>query len=301
VRAPRALIPLLAVAGAAAVVVTAGAGAAFEEDPSSGGPVVADASVDVPAATVNAMTWNVCGGTGCPMGADPAALIEQIERRMAGSEVGGQRVRMNAVFLQEVCSGHIDRLKDRLRTWSWAFASERANGGADRRCGGGQGELGVAVGAETSLSDVEKVRLPSPERHGRSAVCGLVAGWHTRLCSVQLSTEQPDDDPLGRWRAEQIERLTAFATGKRVIIGGDLAEPPHSGVLDPLYRDLAECDQGPNDSRTGEPTRLDGTGRTVAKTDYLFISKAARASCGVSPPDARASDHYPVTATVRFR
>ncbi|MEW2356014.1 endonuclease/exonuclease/phosphatase family protein [Spirillospora sp. NPDC029432] len=301
-RAPRALIPLLAVCGAAAVVATAGAGAAIELDPDARGPALADAAEEVPPATVNAMTWNVCGDTGCPLGTRPDELVKEISQRTASNEVGGRRVRMNAVLLQEVCSGHVDTLRKSgaLRSWSWTFAPMRS-GGAKRTCANGQGEYGVAVGAESALSEIEEKRLPSPDRHGRSAVCGTVAAWQTRLCSVQLSSAQPDDDPGGAWRGKQIGELAGFAEESRVIVGGDFTERPESPALDPLYRDFAECDQGPGESRTGALTQQGPGGTAVAKTSYLFISKEAGASCGVSSAPVAASDHRPLAAAVRFR
>jgi endonuclease/exonuclease/phosphatase family metal-dependent hydrolase len=304
VRPPRALIPLLAVVGAAAVVVTAGAGAAIDKIPGTAGPALADAAAEaLPPASVNAMTWNVCGDTGCPLGARPGELATEIARQLAGSEVGGRTVGMNAVFLQEVCSGHLDTLKgnDRLRSWSWAFAPSRTTGGAERACANGQGRLGVAVGTESPMSDVAEVKLPSPDRYGRSAVCGTVGTWGARLCGVQLSSSQWDDDPRGQWRAKQIGVLGELAVQDRVIIGGDFTERPESPALDPLYKTFAECDQGPNESRTGAMTQQDWRGTAVAKTDYLFISKTAGASCGVSGTPTRASDHRPLAAAVHFR
>ncbi|GLZ07243.1 hypothetical protein Acsp03_47090 [Actinomadura sp. NBRC 104412] len=302
-RAPRALIPLFAVAGAAAVVVTAGARAAIEEGPSAAAPTLADAGENAPFTAINAMTWNVCGDLGCPSPADPAGAAAQVAQRVAASEVGGRQVRLNAVLLQEVCSGHLDALRavTGLRSWSWAFAPERARGGGDRECGNGRGTLGVAIGTDSALSDVERVRLPSPDAHGRSMVCGTVGAWRARLCSVQVSSGGWDDDPRGRWRAKQIAAITERAAGRRVIVGGDLAERPESPVLDPLYRSLAECDQGPGESRTGAMTLLDQRGTPVAKTDYLFISKSAGVSCGVSPAPVRTSDHHPLAAAIRFR
>ncbi|MFF5265155.1 endonuclease/exonuclease/phosphatase family protein [Actinomadura viridis] len=302
-RAPRALIPLLAVCGAAAVVVTAGAGAAIEHGPAARGPALADAAEALPPATVNTMTWNVCGDTGCPMGDRPAELAEEIAAETARNEVGGRRVSMNAVFLQEVCSGHVDKLRATggLRSWNWAFAPSRTAGGAERACANGQGRMGVAVGAESPLSEVEEVRLPSPENHGRSAVCGTATAWQARLCSVQLSSTRWDDDPRGEWRGKQIGKLAELAAENRVIVGGDFTERPESAALDPLYREFAECDQGPGDARSGAMTQQDWRGTTVAKTDYLFISKTAGTSCGVPHTPVRSSDHRPLAATVRFR
>ena len=304
VRPPRALIPLLAVTGAAAVVATAGAGAAIEKIPAAG-PALADTTDEEapPPVSVNAVTWNVCGDTGCPLGARPGELAAEIARRLAGSEVGGRTVPMNAVFLQEVCSGHVDTLKEtaRLRSWSWAFAAYRTAGGAERTCANGQGRFGVAVGTQAPMSDVKEVRLPSPDRHGRSAVCGTVESWHARLCGVRLSTARWDDDPRGRWRGKQVAALGRLVSEERVIIGGDFTERPDSPVLDPLYRDFAECDQGPNESRSGAMTQQDGTGAAIAKTDYLFITKTASASCYVSNTPTRASDHRPLAGSVRFR
>ncbi|WP_030170403.1 endonuclease/exonuclease/phosphatase family protein [Spirillospora albida] len=293
-RAPRALIPLLSVCAAAAVVTAAGAGAAIE-GLSGGGPALADSASEASTVTVNAMTWNVCGDAepGCPLGARPAELTRQIAQQMRATEVGGRRVRTDAVFLQRVCSGHVDGLKkiDPFGTWSWAFAPAPKG----RACANGQGRLGVAVGTRAALTDVRQVALPSPAGAGRVAVCGEVASWSARVCATQFSAED------GEWRGRQARALANLAgSAVRVVVGGDLAERPESPVLDPLYAAYDECDQGPGGARTGEKTRQDWRGQDVEKNDYLFISKSAGVSCAVPDAPVRASDHRPLSAVIRF-
>ncbi|MEV4254758.1 endonuclease/exonuclease/phosphatase family protein, partial [Spirillospora sp. NPDC049652] len=70
-RAPRALIPLLAVCGAGVVVALAGAGAAIEKSPALGSTDAGRpqrAAADGPV-SVTALTWDVCGDAepGCPL------------------------------------------------------------------------------------------------------------------------------------------------------------------------------------------------------------------------------------------
>lgn len=302
-RAPRALIPLLAVCGAAAVVVTAGAGAAIEGAPDLG-PAHADAARELPAATVTAMTWNVCGDAapGCPLGSRPAELVREIPQQLAEVRVGGRKVNLDAVFLQEVCSEQVSALGKAapFQSWSWEFAAYRDVNGKPRDCANGQGRLGVAIGARERLTDARVTELPSPPKLRRVALCAQVDAWHAKLCTTRLSTTRWDDDPRGDYRPRQSRRLAEFAGTGRVLIGGDLAEEPESRNLDALYRQYAECDQGPGTARTGAETKQDWRGAALEKTDYLFASGAAGISCGVPETPVRASDHRPVGAVVRF-
>ncbi|MQY05227.1 endonuclease/exonuclease/phosphatase family protein [Actinomadura macrotermitis] len=293
-RAPRALIPLLAVCGAGAVVAFAGAGAAIEKGSASG---LSDEAAPEPVqATITTMTWSACGDTapGCPLGARPADLARRIVQESGGNLVGGRRVRADAVFLQEVCAGHVGALEKTaaLRGWSWAFAPY----GPARKCANGQGRSGVAIGTRAKLADVRREALPAPAGQGRSVLCGTVEQWQTRLCTARFSGAE---DPRGEWRRKQARRLGELAGSGRVIFGGDLVDEPAGKPLDALYGAYDECDQGP-EARAGAKTRQDWSGQAVAKTDYLFTTRSAGVSCGVSPDPNRASDHRPLTAVVRF-
>ncbi|QXJ22944.1 endonuclease/exonuclease/phosphatase family protein [Actinomadura graeca] len=296
-RVPRALIPLLSVCGAAAVVAAAGAGAAIDGLP-GGGPAHADGARGVSAVTVKVTTWNVCGtpAPGCPLGADPAALTRRIVQQVGGTEAGGHKGGPAAVFLQEVCSGQVQALKKSGRRWNWAFAPFT---GAPS-CAAGQGRPGVAVGAQAPLTGVRTSPLPSPSRTGRVAVCGDVPSWNTRLCATQFSVA--GEDPSGEWRRKQVDALGTLAgTGVRAVVGGDLSDSPGSAVLDPLYRSYDECDQGAGGARSGAGTAQDWRGAATEKTDYLFVSKGAAASCAVPAAPVASSDHRPLSAVIRFR
>ncbi|MFI6514623.1 endonuclease/exonuclease/phosphatase family protein [Spirillospora sp. NPDC050679] len=303
-RAPRALIPLLAVGGAAAVLAAAGAGAAIKELPSFG-PAHADGGRAPAPASVTAVTWNVCGDAepGCRLGSQPAELTRRIAQQARTTVVGGRKVRPDVLFLQEVCSGHLTALGKTasMDGWTWAFASNGKAGGKPRACVNGQGQYGVALGVRVRpMTDVRQVRLPAPQAHGRATVCATVKAWRTRLCSTQLSSARWDDDPRGEWRRKQVRQLATLVGHGRVVIAGDFTERPQSKTLDPLYRDYAECDQGP-DPRDGAKTLQDWQGRAVEKTDYLFTTKSASVSCGVATTPTQFSDHRPMSARVRFR
>ncbi|XRQ09513.1 endonuclease/exonuclease/phosphatase family protein [Actinomadura welshii] len=294
-RSPRALIPLFSVCAAAAVVTAAATGAGIEDIPGGGGPAHADgAAAPAPdAVTINAMTWNVCGDAepGCPLGADPAALGEEIVQRINATEVGGREVTTNAVLLQEVCEGHVRGFKKDLAGWSWAFAP--APGSAS--CAQGQGRLGVAVGTDAPLTGTEKTELPAPAGRKPLVLCGEVPSWTARVCVTQLSPSEG-----GEWRRKQARALADAAGTGRVLVGGDLADTPDSPSLDPLYDAYAECDQS-GTSRTGAKTRQDWRGTAVEKTDYLFITRSAAVSCSVPNSRSKASDHRPLSAAVRYR
>src|SRR5690606_6059414 len=145
------------------VVSAAAAGAAIEDVQGGESPAHADAAVADPApeaVTINAITWNVCGGAepGCPLGTDPETLGDEILRRMDATEVGGRKVRPNAVFLQEVCEGQVRRFTTTAKGWSWAFAP--IPGGSS--CAKGQGRVGVAIGTDAPLAETKETRLPAP-------------------------------------------------------------------------------------------------------------------------------------------
>ncbi|MBO2464665.1 endonuclease/exonuclease/phosphatase family protein [Actinomadura violacea] len=299
-RAPRALIPLLSVCGAAAVVTAAGVGADIDGLP-GGGPAHADGAVrkPPPKATVTALTWNVCGTAepGCPLGARPAELAKRVADQLHTTEVGGRKVRANAAFLQEICSGQVEALKKAswFASWSWEFAAYPDG----RACAGNQGRPGVAIGARAALTGARPTRLPSPSGNRRVALCGEAAAWRTRLCVTQFSS--PAEDPQGEWRRKQARAYADLAgTGTRVIAGGDLAATPENAALDPLYRAYAECDQS-GTARTGGKTLQDWKGTALEKDDYLFITKSATASCSVPASATKASDHRPLSAVIRFR
>jgi endonuclease/exonuclease/phosphatase family metal-dependent hydrolase len=292
VRSPRALIPLLSVCAAAAVVTIAAAGASIEGLPGSGGPAHADGAVEPPpAVTINAVTWNVCGASGCPSGAAPETLTKQIVQRMHATEVGGRKVKTNAVLLQEVCEGHVRTFKKSMGSWSWAFAAS-PDGSS---CGQGHGRAGVALGTEAPLTATRQAKLPAPPGRTRLALCGEVPSWATRVCVTRLSVAEGD-----AWRQKQARALTALAGTGRVLLGGDFAAGPDSPALDPLYAAYDECDQT-GTSRTGANTRQNWQGTAVEKTDYLFITKSAAVSCSVPTARTTISDHRPMSAEVRFK
>ncbi|MFG1998093.1 endonuclease/exonuclease/phosphatase family protein [Spirillospora sp. NPDC048911] len=299
-RAPRALIPLLAVAGAAVVVVTAGAGAAIEQGDDSG-PPRADAAQATRTTAVNVLNWNVCGDTDarCPLGTKPAEVVKTVVTQMKNNVVSGRKVKADAVFLQEVCSGHVKAIAEQTGTnaWSWKFAPVLQTNGKPATCKNGQGQLGVGMGTEHEITGVEKVYLPSPRARRQVALCGNVASLgNLRLCTAQLS-----DEPNGEWRRKQTQKIVSLAGAGRVVFGGDFNDQPKQPALDVLYRSFAECDQAAGGARAGERTHQNAQGLAVAKTDYVFATKTAGIACEVPNLPVRTSDHRPIAAVVHFR
>ncbi|GAA2617047.1 endonuclease/exonuclease/phosphatase family protein [Actinomadura fulvescens] len=295
-RAPRALIPLLAVSGAAVVVVTAGAGAAIEQgdDP---GPPAADMAQDTRTTAVNVLNWNVCGDTDPRCGAKPADVVKTVSAQLKGNVVSGRRIKANAVFLQEICLGQVKAIAAGTGTWSWQFAPVLRADGKPAACANGQGQFGIALGSQHEISGVEKVYLPAPRARRQPALCGNVASWsNLRLCTAQLS-----DEPNGEWRRRQTQKITALAGAGRVVFGGDFNEQPNKPALDVLYRSFGECDQTAGGARTGERTYQNAQGLAVAKTDYVFATKTAGIACEVPNQPVRSSDHRPIAAVVHFR
>ncbi|MFC5186605.1 endonuclease/exonuclease/phosphatase family protein [Actinomadura harenae] len=301
-RAPRALIPLVAVVGAGVVVALAGAGAAIEKSPALGSTDAGrpQSGAQSPA-SVTTVTWDVCGDAepGCPLGGDPAGLVRRIDRQLASTAVAGKVVQPDALLLQRVCSSQVKSLKalGRLKSWSWAFAPQpAADDRTDRACVNGEGHLGLAIATREPLSDVHHTGLPSEPGHGRIAVCGTVATWGARVCTAQFSTSAPGDDPDGTWRPKQAQTLLGLADADRVIIGGDFTDKPRAKSLDAFYSIYSECDG----QRAGDPTLQDASGKATEKADYVFATRSAKISCGVPASPVRSSDHRPVTATVNF-
>ncbi|MFC4908562.1 endonuclease/exonuclease/phosphatase family protein [Actinomadura gamaensis] len=302
-RAPRALIPLVAVCGAGVVVALAGAGAAIEKSPALGSTDAARpqrASAEGPV-SVTAVTWDVCGDAepGCPLGGDPAGLVRRIDRQLAGTAVAGRAVQPDVLLLQRVCSEQVRSLKalGRLKSWSWTFTPQpAADDRTERTCVNGQGRLGLAIATREQLTEVHHAGLPSQPGHGRTAVCGTVQAWNARVCTAQLSSSEPDDDPDGSWRPKQIQTLLGLADADRVIIGGDFTDKPRARSLDSLYSIYSEC----GGDRAGAATRQDASGKATEKTDYLFATRSATLACGVPATPVRSSDHRPLAATIHF-
>ncbi|MCP2338045.1 endonuclease/exonuclease/phosphatase family protein [Actinomadura rupiterrae] len=302
-RAPRALIPLVAVCGAGVVVALAGAGAAIEKSPALGST---DAGKTQPLTAagplaVNVVTWDVCGDAepGCPLGSDSAGLVRRIDRQLGTTTVAGKAVQADALLLQRVCSEQVRSLKGlgRLKSWSWIFTPQpAADDRSPRACVNGQGKLGLAVATRKPITDVRHANLPSQPGHGRVAVCGTVQAWSARVCTAQLSSSDPGDDPDGAWRAKQAQTLLGLADADRVIIGGDFTDKPRAKSLDAFYSVYTEC----GGDRTGAPTSQDASGKATDKTDYLFASHSATLTCTVPPTPVRSSNHRPITATIHF-
>ncbi|MBO2449350.1 endonuclease/exonuclease/phosphatase family protein [Actinomadura barringtoniae] len=307
-RAPRAVVPLLAVTGATVVVVTAGAGAAIKGGSSGhSGPASAADTASRPAVPVNVLTWNVCGNKSahCPLGADPAKLAATISYTAQNATVDGTKARANVVFLQEVCSGHVKRLGGYgwLRSWSWAFAPAKQADGKPKTCANGQGQFGVALGSAQKLGNVTRTYLKSPKFEGRVAVCANVASWSARLCTAHLSSGMKADDPTGAYRKVQTARLKSLVgagTG-RVVLGGDFNDQPTKPALDVLYGAYRECDQGTGVTHGGESTHQNAKGKAWEKLDYIFTGKTATVSCDVPNSVVRSSDHRPVIAAITLR
>ncbi|RFU40984.1 endonuclease/exonuclease/phosphatase family protein [Actinomadura logoneensis] len=300
-RAPRALIPLLAVCGAGVVVALAGAGAAIEKSPALGSTDAgrAQSTADGPV-SVTALTWDVCGDAepGCPTDGEPDGFARRIDRQLAATTVAGRTVQPDALLLQRVCSAQVKSLKalGRLKSWSWTFAPQPAADGTDRSCLNGQGRFGLAIATREPLTDVRHADLPSQPGRGRIGVCGTVQAWGARVCTALFSSAEPGDDPDGTWRPKQTQTLLGLADADRVIIGGDFTDKPRARSLDAFYGIYSEC----GGKRAGDPTRQDASGKATEKTDYLFASPSAALTCGVPASPVRVSDHRPLTATIRF-
>ncbi|MEV4254810.1 endonuclease/exonuclease/phosphatase family protein, partial [Spirillospora sp. NPDC049652] len=236
---------------------------------------------------------------GCPLGGDPDGLVRRIDRQLAATAVAGRPVQPDALLLQRVCSAQVKSLKalGRLKSWSWTFAPQpAADDRTDRTCVNGQGRLGLAIATREPLTEVRHAGLPSQPGHGRIAVCGTVQAWAARVCTAQFSSAEPDDDPDGAWRPKQTQTLLGLADADRVVIGGDFTDKPRAKSLDAFYSIYSEC----GGKRVGDPTRQDASGKATEKTDYLFASPSAALSCGVPAAPVHASDHRPLTATIRF-
>ncbi len=240
--------------------------------------------------TINAVTWNVCGGPGCPSGAAPAKLTKQVVQRMRSTEVGGRKVRTNAVLLQEVCEGHVRTFKKTMDTWTWAFAASPTVALARRA----RAKL-ASRSAPTNRSSGPARRSSPPPPTARASHCAARCRPGRPGCASR-SSARPRATSGGRRRPAPSRR--SLGTG-RVLVGGDLADSPDSPALDPLYTAYDECDQS-GASRTGAKTRQNWQGTAVEKTDYLFITKSAAVSCSVPSARTKASDHRPMSAEIRF-
>jgi len=257
--------------------------------------------------SVKVMTWNACGGnnTSCRFFTEPGALVVAAREHMRNHGPAA-----DAVFLQEICSGHIAPLQRELERhyghpWDVRFAAIRHVVGDDPlrapawQCRRDRGEYGVAVAVPAGNTEWQVRYLPSPDRtEWRVALCARVAAWRLTLCNAHLSYD--GDDPTGEYRVRQVDAYIGLVreAGGPVVFGGDLNLPPDSPVLAPAYARFVECAQTGRDSPRGGPGTFYASsprdnGRTV-KVDYLFTDQILAHSCGVLPTVERGSDHRPL-------
>lgn len=265
-------------------VVSAGATATSPGDPTASAYV---------ATSVRAATWNICGEAG---GATPVDLGYCPDRNRpdvkadAIADVVRQRD-LNAVLLQEVCSGNADDgsgnsssdpanpsdlewIASRLGPeWTFRWATVvRPDGRSDCR-GGLSGTLSVAIGVKGTITWSHAVPLPVPLGEGADraqVLCVGVADWDSHVCTTHLANI---DDPSVY--AAEVETVRSEVAGyPSVVLGGDF----NTGIpdnLQALYGTLAECDQqsylpGDANNEATHFTYTPGAPYTGRKIDYLF-------------------------------
>ncbi|MEU3267481.1 LamG-like jellyroll fold domain-containing protein [Streptomyces bacillaris] len=241
--------------------------------------------------SVRAMTWNICGeagggtpGTGayCPDRNDPRAKAAAVAEVVRARD-------LNAVMLQEVCSGpfvpglnsgsgapsQLDEIATTLGPeWSfrwaevWRPATAAFPQGSSYCRAGLTGTLSVAVGVKGRI-DWQRIRtMPVPVDAGQSrtqALCVGAAGWESHLCSAHVANfdaaarqgrmTQAQADGL---YADQIGVIKEMAAGlPSVVVGGDFNTRLRT-KLQPLHDTLYECDERsyfPGDA-VAEPTHF---------------------------------------------
>ncbi|WP_158819155.1 LamG-like jellyroll fold domain-containing protein [Streptomyces sp. NRRL S-623] len=256
------------------------------------------AAVDGPPASdaysrpsVRAMTWNVCGEAGGSTPGTGAYCPDRNEPQAKAAAVGeAVRARdLNAVMLQEVCSGpflsglnsgsggpsQLDRIAAELGPeWSfrwaevWRPATAAFPQGSSYCRAGLTGTLSVAIGVKGRIDWQRTRTMPVPVDAGQSrtqALCVGAAGWESHLCTAHVANfdaaarqgrmTQAEADGL---YADQIGVIEEMAAGlPSVVVGGDFNTRLRA-KLQPLYDTLYECDERsyfPGDT-AAEPTHF---------------------------------------------
>jgi hypothetical protein len=340
VRPPRGRTRIAAMAGLVAVLAAITAVAVHASGRDGGRHGTATARTPV---KLKVMTWATCADGKPP--ADPgAANAICVNGRQTDNVAYGIRWSIRSepglqmVFLEELCSADLDRLRslDGMSGWRFRFAAVLDQGdgrnpaakAAPRPChpqkGVSRGDYGIAVGVRAPATfdvhyypaqDVPGARDRWGQWNVRQvAVCGTLPASRITFCGTQLTPLLGHDPahPDAFWTAQsrQVEDLIDHAgTNGRVVVGGDLNSiaPDAAGgagdrsPLAPLYRAYRECDQAvQGGARTGRGTYQHPDGRRGAKLDYIFTTRNAAVSCDVSPHHVKLSDQVPVTATIAF-
>lgn len=128
---------------------------------------------------------------------------------------------------------------------------------------------------------------------------------HRRFLLLNTHFAHRPVDDVARRRSAQliVERLPAIARGLPVVLTGDLNSTPDSDTHRILAAALTDVwDAAPRRSGASE-TFHDFSGTATKRIDYVFVSGFTPTAAAVDRHhrgDVYPSDHFPVTATLRF-
>jgi endonuclease/exonuclease/phosphatase family metal-dependent hydrolase len=243
---------------------------------------------------IRAASWNICGEAGgsfgqegyCPDRNEPDRKVDAIVNLINTQQ-------LNAVMLQEVCSGPLvdpqthgnlsllERLKARLGPqWQAAWAEMPRPGGRSDCRGTLGGTLGVAVAVKGTIASTFRGALPVP--HGSrqtdvssqpAVLCVQTVGWKTEVCTTHLV----NGDIGATAYAAEVSTLIDFVAARpaaypQVMIGGDFNTRQWNTWLKPMHDRWDECDE--RSYGTGDVVREPtiGSGADAGKIDYIFAS-----------------------------
>lgn len=296
---------------------TALAGCEDDTDPSSGDRIAV-------------LSWNLCAPASrlCPYGGQIKTKTNAVVRNVV-------RNRASVVLLQETCATIAPKLERALqlrekaflpenrRPWTVRFVPQYEPDSSEltaERCKDwresdpdrvdpeaprGEHGLIIAIRGEIEASATEVLPSPPDMRHRVATCVRQESPVKLSVCTTQLS--QAGEDPTGKFRVRQVNRLDALAReaereGYRSIVGGDLNTRPTArrdrkggadrddALLAGLYSSAAECSGDPAEG-SGDATVGD------EKFDYIFVSGGLELTgCDVTRTDY--SDHELLVATV---
>jgi hypothetical protein len=280
----------------------------------------ADTAASGMPAQVNALTWNICGGSKnvCEGQGSPALELDKVMQRVNGDPT------LTVVALQEVCEdAHANKLRGLLGSgWKVNFRAgpkmQEAQGQLNR-CSlpGAEGQAGGTLVAMKVLPGTRAEQIKEADEQFRGvpnandtsgnptqgAACLQDTVHKLLACSSHFPNEGADakagtefDSRIGcaqqygalgtKWRSE----------GWRTILAGDLnlnARNSERQHLKPLY------DGGNFEGDQRNSPTTPGIPGFRKKLDYVFFSDGNWKLQGAAVETSSQSDHYLVKATVR--
>lgn len=221
------------------------------------------------------------------------------------------RSRPDVIGTQELLQRQGDDIVRALPGYRW-FGRDRAGGHADEHMGVfyRPDRVRLLQSGDFWLSDTPE--QPNSKSWGvdlpRMATWGLFETRHGRprkflFLDTHLAHRDQDDPARERSAALILDRLATFPADLPVVVAGDMNARPDSAAYSAFAQVLADARVHSRDRHGPENSFHDFTGVADRRIDYLFTRgfEAGRVETdSFHRGSVYPSDHFPVTATLRF-